>query len=152
MNWLLKRVKQKKGFTLVELLIVIIILAVLAAIAVPTYLTMRDRAREAGTEVEMANIATALELYNADNEEYPAVSGWSATLQGGSYMDNVPTSDMWGSDYVFALTTDGYTLTSNGVDKTATTADDIVFSNGQQTGFGKYNTNARGETETSAED
>lgn len=150
MNKLLKRVKQKKGFTLIELLIVIIILAVLAAIAVPTYLTMRDRAREAGTEAEMANIATALELYHADTESYPAADGWSAALQGGGYMDNVPTTDMWGRNYTYAVITGGYTLTSDGVDE-GVTAFDIIFSNGQQTGFGKFNTNTRGETTTTAE-
>ena len=147
MEKLFKRIREKKGFTLIELLIVIIILAVLAAIAVPTYLTMRDRAREAGTEAEMANIATALELYHADTEAYPAADGWSASLENGGYMNNVPTTDMWGRSYTYALTDNGYTLTSDGVDEGETTFD-IVFSDGQQTGFGKYNTDTRGETTT----
>ncbi len=147
MNKLLGRVRQNKGFTLIELLIVIIILAVLAAIAVPTYLTMRDRAREAGTETEMANIATALELYHADTESYPATASWSTDLENGGYMDNVPTTDMWGRAYTYDGSDDTYTLTSDGVDEGEATYD-IIFSNGQQTGFGKFNTNVRGATTT----
>ena len=54
---------------------------------------------------------------------------------------------MWGRSYTFALTTDGYTLTSDGVDE-GVTAYDIIFSNGQQTSFGKFNTNTRGEETT----
>ena len=57
--------KKEKGFTLVELMIVIIILAVLTGIAVPSYLALRNRARESATEAEMKNIATALELYKS---------------------------------------------------------------------------------------
>ena len=143
MNRLYRRIREKRGFTLIELLIVIIILAVLAAIAVPTYLTMRDRAREAGTEAEMANIATALELYRADNESYPKADGWREALKDGDYMNNVPNNDMWGRIYKYEIIDNGgYVLTSQGINEGNDT-DDIIFSNGQQTGFGKYNTNIR---------
>ena len=127
---------NKKGFTLIELLIVIIILAVLAGIAIPSYLTITARAKESGTESEMANIATALELYNADNGSYPA----ALSSLSPNYMSTVPTNDKWGNAYVYAQTGGGtgYTLTSKGKDGTASTADDIVWTNGQQTSFGAY--------------
>ncbi len=142
MKWLLNRLYRKeKGFTLIELLIVIIILAVLSAIAIPSYLSMRDRAREAGTEAEMANIATALELYNADQGNYPASASWNKDLQDGGYMTVVPLNDKWGVKYVYALTDTTYTLTSYGKDKKTGGNDDIIWSNGQQTekGTGAYN-------------
>lgn len=142
MNRLYKRLREQKGFTLIELLIVIIIIAILAAIAVPTYLTMRDRAREAGTEAEMANMATALELYRADNESYPLPGNWHSELANGEYMTNVPTKDMWGNPYKYDSDGNKYVLTSQGI-KANDASDDIIFVNGQQIGFGKYNTNIR---------
>jgi len=145
MKWLYERLyKSERGFTLIELLIVIIILAVLAGIAIPSYLTITARAKESGTETEMANIATALELYKADNNSYPSVSTISdlkKALEDGNYMTNVPTQDKWGNNYSYS-STDGttYTLTSqgkNGKDDNGA-VDDIVWTNGQQTGMGAY--------------
>ncbi|MDZ7838187.1 MAG: prepilin-type N-terminal cleavage/methylation domain-containing protein [Actinomycetota bacterium] len=107
--------QDERGFTLVELLIVVIILAVLSGIAVPSYMALRNRARESATETEMKNIATALELYQADNEEYPD----SATIAElamiwQNYMANMPTTDAWDVAYVYALRRyHGYTLTSS---------------------------------------
>lgn len=130
---------------MVELLIVIIILAVLAGIAVPSYLSMTSKAKEAGTEAEMANIATALELYNADKGSYPATATtWNTNLQTGGYMVAVPTKDKWGEDYVYAAAGAGnatYTLTSCGKDGVVGATggtDDLVWTNGQQTGMGAY--------------
>jgi len=126
--------KKEKGFTLVELMIVIIILAVLTGIAIPSYMALRNRARESATEAEMKNIATALELYMADIEKYPA------TLTITAYMDPVPANDAWGKTYVYAQTGSGtgYTLTSYGVDGATAGDDDIVFTNGQMTSTGTY--------------
>jgi len=118
----------------VELMIVIIILAVLTGIAIPSYMALRNRAREAATESEMKNIATALELYMADNEEYPA------TLAITDYMNPVPANDSWGNTYVYACASpySTYTLTSYGVDGETGGDDDIVFTNGQMTSDGAY--------------
>ena len=131
--------KKEKGFTLVELMIVIIILAVLTGIAVPSYLALRNRARESATESEMKNIATALELYMADIEVYPP----TATVTDlADYMNPVPTLDKWSHGYVYVLATGAgsYTLTSLGVNGAAggTPDDDIEFANGQMTKTGAY--------------
>ena len=128
--------KKEKGFTLVELMIVIIILAVLTGIAVPSYLALRNRARESATESEMKNIATALELYMADVEVYPTAA---TTAVIGKYMNPVPTADKWAHGYVYVCADpfSTYTLTSLGVDG-AVGGDDIVFTNGQMTSTGAY--------------
>ncbi len=127
--------KKEKGFTLVELMIVIIILAVLTGIAIPSYMTLRNRAREAATESEMKNIATALELYMTDNEEYP--DDYTTITD---YMSPVPTTDKWDNAYVYACDDpySTYTLTSWGADGVATGTDNIVFANGQMTADGAY--------------
>ena len=134
MKWLYRNLhKKEKGFTLVELMVVIIILAVLTGIAIPSYLTLRNRARIQATRSEMQNIGTALELYAADNyDAYPA-GVWTVAaglIEAGDYMNPCPTHDAWGSAdanlYVYAVTDDGYTLTSDAGGGT-----DIVLTTGQ---------------------
>ncbi len=140
MKWLYRHLYRKeKGFTLVELMVVIIILAVLTAIAIPSYMALRNRARIAAAQSELKNIATALEVYNSDIEEYPAEADWSGDLEDGEYMVPVPTTDPWNVAYIYnqpglgAAT--GYTLYSCGPDKAddsgAAASDDIVITDGQ---------------------
>ncbi len=141
MDFMKRNLKDNVGFTLIELLIVVIILAILIAIAVPSYLAMKDRAREAGTESEMRNIVTAIEIYHADKNVYPPTSSgkaFAAHLEG--YMDHPPLSDLWSTDYEYMnLETDGYTLTSAGKSKNMDNlADNIVFTNGQIINEGSY--------------
>jgi len=59
------------GFTLIELLIVVAIIAILAAIAIPNYQQAQVRAKVSRAEGEMQTLATALESYRVDNENYP---------------------------------------------------------------------------------
>ena len=66
--------KQRKGFTLIELMIVIAIIIILAAIAIPNYLRMTDRARRARIAGDFASIATSLEAYSVDWGSYPIIS------------------------------------------------------------------------------
>ncbi len=143
MKWFYNRMyKKEKGFTLVELMVVIIILAVLTGIAVPSYLALRNRAREQATRSEMLNIGTAIAIYEADRSALPAtgMTNLITALEGtdstgsGAYMASVPTHDAWGTDdtangYVYLVTGTSYSLTS----KAGTTAitDDIVLTDGQ---------------------
>lgn len=68
-----QRVKAAGGFTLIELLIVVAIIGILAAIAVPNFLNAQLRAKIAKAESEMRNTDVALESYQLDNNKYP---GW----------------------------------------------------------------------------
>ena len=114
MNWLYRHLyRNEKGFTLVELMIVIIILAILTGIAVPSYMVLRTRAREAAAKAELMNIATALEMYQVDKEAYPITSSGIAAL-APVYMSVVPTTDPWGTA-PYAYDSDGttYKLTCN---------------------------------------
>ena len=63
--------KQRKGFTLIELMIVIAIIIILAAIAIPNYLRMTERARRSRVAGDFASIGTALEAYAVDWGQYP---------------------------------------------------------------------------------
>lgn len=65
------KLASRFGFTLIELLIVVAIIGILAAIAVPNFLNAQVRARIARVESDMKSISTALEMYILDNNSYP---------------------------------------------------------------------------------
>ncbi len=62
---------MRDGFTLIELLIVVAIIGILAAIAVPNFLNAQMRAKIANAESDMRSLDTALEMYRMDNNHYP---------------------------------------------------------------------------------
>lgn len=77
------------GFTIVELLIVIVVIAILAAISVVAYTGIQGRARDSGRIAMVNNIAKALEIYKLDNGEYPPIQdGSGAESSCGSQTEN----------------------------------------------------------------
>jgi prepilin-type N-terminal cleavage/methylation domain-containing protein len=64
---------RTRGFTLIELLIVVLIIAILAAIAVPNFLEFQTRAKVSRVKSDQRSLATAVEAYYVDNNEYPAM-------------------------------------------------------------------------------
>ena len=69
------RVSTYSGFTLIELLIVVAIIAILAAIAVPNFLEAQTRARVSRVTADIRSLATALEAYAVDSNDYPPILG-----------------------------------------------------------------------------
>ena len=76
--------KSRNGFTLIELLIVVAIIGILAAIAIPNFMNAQVRAKVSRCQAEMQSTATALESYRIDNSDYPPESeypnGWTPAL------------------------------------------------------------------------
>jgi len=68
---------KKSGFTLIELLIVVAIIGILAAIAIPNFLQAQTRAKVAEAKQEMRTLGTGLEAYRVDNPGYPMISDLS---------------------------------------------------------------------------
>jgi len=72
--------RRPVAFTLIELLIVVAIIAILAAIAVPNFLEAQQRAKVAAAKNDMRAIATGLESYAVDNNQYPYTESQGATI------------------------------------------------------------------------
>ena len=68
---MLSKLRSKKGFTLIELMIVVAIIGILAAIAIPQFAAYREKAYHSATASDLKNMKTGLEAYNADNQVYP---------------------------------------------------------------------------------
>ncbi len=84
---------MKKAFTLIELLIVVAIIAILAAIAVPNFLEAQVRAKVSRAKADMRSIATGLEAYHVDNNSYPdlsAIFGGIFVTTPVAYLTSIP--------------------------------------------------------------
>lgn len=98
------------GFTLMELLVVIVIIGVLATFVAPKIFDAPEKARRTQAEMQVKAIGQALELYKLDNRKYPTTSeGLKALVEkpsgaknwkDGGYMQKMP-EDPWGNDYVY---------------------------------------------------
>jgi prepilin-type N-terminal cleavage/methylation domain-containing protein len=78
-----ERLRNEQGFTLIELLVVMIILAILTAIAIPSYLSFRDRANKAAAAADLRAAVPSIEAYRADNAG--AYDGMTAAKLQASY-------------------------------------------------------------------
>ncbi len=74
----------KSGFTLIELLIVVAIIAILAAIAVPNFLEAQTRSKVSRVRADLRSVATALESYGVDQNNYPLVRGQDTAIFTGN--------------------------------------------------------------------
>lgn len=70
----MSRHRYERGFTLIEMMVVVAIIAILVSILIPNFIRARAQAQTAACEANVKEIATALELYQTDHQQYPNVS------------------------------------------------------------------------------
>ena len=106
------RKSQRSGFTLIELMVVLVIIGVLAALIVPNVLDRADDARVTAARTDVNNLMQALKLYKLDNQRFPSAEQGLLALTAKPtvgtippnwkpYLDKLP-NDPWGHAYQYA--------------------------------------------------
>ncbi len=107
------RIQPTSGFTLIEVMVVVVILSILAAIVVPNIMGSPDEARIVAAKQDMRALESALNMYRLDNYTYPTTDQGIEALvtrptsppdprnwQEGGYFDRLP-KDPWGNHYQY---------------------------------------------------
>jgi general secretion pathway protein G len=110
---IIRATRADDGFTLLELMVVVVILSILALVVVPRVIDRPDQARAARVQADIAILENALKLYKLDNLRYPSTEqGLQALVEkpsrdpvpanwaGNGYVDRLP-NDPWGNPYQY---------------------------------------------------
>ena len=101
--------RNARGFTLIEVMIVVVILSLLATMVMPKILSRPDKARQHRAAIDIANIRTALSLFHTDTGRFPTTAEGLAALvtnpgvpnyDPDNYLEKVPL-DPWGHPYIY---------------------------------------------------
>jgi len=137
------RQRRQSGFTLIEIMVVVAIIAILGAAVVPRLMSKPDEARKVRAKADIATISGALEMYKLGNYAYPSTDQGlmalvekptgdpePANYQDGGYLKKL-TQDPWGRDYVYVSPGENgdfdlFSLGSDGVEGGETGGEDIL--------------------------
>lgn len=132
---------QNRAFSLIELLLVLVILAVLAAVVVPKFTSRSEQARVTAAQTDIASLETALEAFEIDTGRYPTSdeglealtiepAGLAENAWKGPYIKRGIPKDPWGTEYVYEqpgrFNINSYDLSSAGADLQQGNEDDII--------------------------
>ena len=114
------------GFSLIELMIVILTIGIIASIGIPMLVDAVDRAKQRRSMADMHTIVSANGTYYIDQQDY---SPDLPTLAVGGYLQVALTVDAWGNPFVYTIGAKTYTLTSLGSDGAAGPAPPVPWVN-----------------------
>lgn len=103
LTYIRRLLKSDKGFTLIELMVVVIILGILAAVAIPKFVSKSDDAKLNRVYADLKTISNAVELYHFDQNHFPADT---SVLESSKYLKNKP-SDPWNANGKYTINGDG---------------------------------------------
>lgn len=111
-------IRNAEGFTLIELVVVMLIIAGLAALVVPKFFGHVDKAKQQDAQVQIEMLGQALDLYRLEHHKYPTTEEGLDALK--SYLKKDIPKDPWGNPYVYTAPGDhgDYDLIAYGADKT----------------------------------
>jgi len=110
-----RQVSKIRGFTLIEIMVVVVIIGLLAAVIVPNVIGQVERARVSKAQSDIAGLETALTMFKLDNSKYPGTDqGLQALVaqpsdpsirhwKPGGYLKGGVKKDPWGNDYVYVF-------------------------------------------------
>jgi general secretion pathway protein G len=120
--------RRQAGFTLIEIMVVIVIIGIMAALVVPNLAGRQDQAQVTAAKSDLRALGNALEMYKLDNFSYPSSEqGLEALVEKpagfpepknwvpGGYVKKLPT-DPWGNPYRYISSGTGFQLYSLGAD------------------------------------
>lgn len=113
--------KQKKAFTMMELVIVIAIIALLGAIATPKFMDFLDNAKVTAADAQIKAFIQAANMYKIQHKKFPqSIEDLNrVNPDGTSYMDNATDIDPWGNPYVVSTNNGRFDVMSYGADGTS---------------------------------
>lgn len=143
-----KMPKGQRGFTLIEIMVVVVIIGVLGAIVVPQFMSRPDQAKVTAAKTDVQAIATSLEMYRLDNAYYPSTQqGLEALIHRPTgtpaarnwnpqgYLKSLPV-DPWGTPYQYL--NPGVRAANGGYDLYSLGADGVTGGEGHAADIGNW--------------
>ena len=90
---------NKKGFTLIELMIVVAIIGILAAIAIPKFADLINKAKEGSTKGALSSVRSAIQVYYGDNEGWFPADSLACVTLNAKYIAEIPLAKMPGTGH-----------------------------------------------------
>ena len=116
---------NKSGFTLIELILVVVILGILAGAVIPVFQGRSEQARIGRAKTDIATYSTQIDLYALDhNDKYP--DSLSELVSGKKKYVQQVAKDPWGNEYVYKNNGASYEITCAGADGQGGTGDDVT--------------------------